>query len=119
MSDRLHDLRRQRSLAQEQVAWLDREIAAEVAKTGAAVPPSAPVAESAQAAAEMAAAARRSTHTIETTLPADAEKILEQYQTSPGSIKSDVKKGCFLYLALAFGLLALGLVALYLNSRSR
>lgn len=67
----------------------------------------------------MAAAARRSTHTLETALPADAEKILEQYQSSPGSIKADVKKGCFLYLALAFAVLAAGLIALYLHSRSR
>lgn len=119
MSDRLHELQRQRALAQEQLAWLDREIAAEVAKTGAPAPPPPHAAETALAAAQLAAAARRSTHTLETVLPADAEKILAQYQTSPSSIKSDVKRGCFLYLALAFALLAVGFVALYLSSRSK
>ena len=67
----------------------------------------------------MASAARRATNTVESALPADAEKILAQYQTSTGSIKSDVKKGCFLYLALALAGLAAGVIALYLHSKAR
>ena len=116
MSDRLHDLHRQRALAQEQVAWLDREIAAEIAQTGAPVS-SAPLSP-APSAETLAAAARRATNTLESALPADAEKILAQYQTSTNTIRSNVKKGCFLYLALAFTFLAFGLIFLYVRSRA-
>ena len=122
MSDRLHDLQRQRALAQEQVAWLDREIAAEIAKSGT-TPATAQLATPSHPAsptpAALASAARRATNTVESALPADAEKILAEYQTSPSSIKNDVKRGCFLYLAFAFALLAASLVALYLHSRSK
>src|SRR4051812_37531409 len=41
VSDRLNDLRRQRALAQEQLAWLDREIARETGAVSA--PASSPV----------------------------------------------------------------------------
>ncbi len=122
MSDRLHELQRQRALAQEQLAWLDREIAAEKAKSGAAHAAThsatpAPAAEPTPAA--MAAAAQRATTQLESALPADAEKILAEYASEPSSIKSDVKKGCFLYFFLAMIVLIVAVVALYFHSRGK
>ena len=67
----------------------------------------------------MAAAAQRATRQLESVLPADAEKILAQYQTEPTSLKSDVKKGCFLYFFLALAALAAAVVALYLHSQRK
>lgn len=37
---------------------------------------------------------------------AAADAILEEYRVPPASLHTDVKKGCFLYLAAAFGLFA-------------
>lgn len=108
MSDRLKDLQRQRALAQEQLAWLDREIAREAGQGTplAAHPPvprapetvSPPPAGSAQAAA-------------------DAEAILAQYQSDPGSLQKNIKRGCYLYFFAALGILALGILALYFFRR--
>jgi hypothetical protein len=121
MSDRLKDLQRQRALAQEQLAWFDREIARESGQAPAtaqpvAVPlsaappaPSAPVVPSAAVpAAPSAAEAERL-----------ADEIIARYKNEHASSPADVKRGCFLYFGLAFLLVAVGLVALYFYSASR
>ena len=100
MSDRLTELQRQRALAQEQLAWLDREIARE---TGAATP--APTSPAATAATPPTAGLVHA--------EADAEALLAQYRSDPQALHGDVKRGCFLYFIAAFGLLALGLLAFY------
>jgi hypothetical protein len=104
-SDRLKELQRQRALAQEQVAWLDREIARESSLLAAA--PTIPVVPAAARGFERPAAPS----------PLDAERIIEQYQARPGSLHGEVKRGCFLYFGAAFGLLALGVLALWLLVR--
>ncbi len=136
MSDRLSDLRRQRELVAEQLAWLDREIAnaseqAAPAPPAAATPaPDAPASALAapilppaptpapksvvkqQAAQILAAASPASGEN----LPA-AEQILDQYRVAPDSLRTDVRKGCLLYFVAAFGLLILGVIALYFAFR--
>ena len=115
-SERLQQLRRQRELAAEQLAWLDREIAA---ASGAPVPapaepplvrpvvsPTMPVAAPAPAAPGLTPQAA-----------ADAEAILAQYRVEPDSMKSDVKKGCFLYFFAALAVVALVVVVLYFSFR--
>ena len=120
MSDRLTELQRQRRLLQEHVAWLDREIAAESAKSGATPAPlPAAVQSTPLESATLAAAAQRATTQLDSALPADAEAILEQYATPPRSIQSDVKRGCFVYVALAAALLAAAVTALYFHSNTR
>ncbi len=42
-----------------------------------------------------------------------ADEILEQYRVAPDSMKTDVKKGCFLYFFAALALVAVGVVVLY------
>ncbi len=108
MSDRLKDLERQRALAQEQLAWIEREIAKESGRSPAAIQPPAPP------------AAVRSTSAREAARM--AEEILAQYQREGGdadATQRHVKRGCFLYFALAFALLALGVAALYFYSTGR
>jgi cell division septum initiation protein DivIVA len=122
VSDRLNELQRQRALAQEQLAFLDREIAAEKAKSGmphTATYSATPAPAASPTPAAMAAAAQRATTRLESALPADAEKILAEYAAKPASIQSDVKKGCFLYFFLAMATLIAAVVALYFHSRGK
>ena len=106
MSDRLKNLQRQRALAQEQLAWIDREIAQE---TGRAPSPSQPVAASVKPAggADAVKASRL------------ADEIMASYQNEAAASPSNVKRGCFLYFALALVLLGLSLVALYFHTAGK
>jgi CubicO group peptidase (beta-lactamase class C family) len=120
MSDRLKDLQRQRALAQEQLAWFDREIAKESGQASGADCPSdpttvAPVAPSASAPRPTPAPAPPSAAEAERL----ADEIIARYKDEQASSPADVKRGCFLYFGLAFLLVAVGLVALYFYSASR
>jgi hypothetical protein len=101
VSDRLKDLQRQRALAQEQLAWLDREIAAASGGTQHAPPAIPPPGQAVPASAEAAAA---------------AEAIIAKYQRDPAAVQGHVKRGCYVYFILAFVLVGLGLLALYLHT---
>ncbi len=105
MSDRLSELQRQREIAQEQLAWLDREIARESGQAPSApasvpAPPAAPVVSPPK---EMSAAAARA-----------ADDIIAQYQTPPGSTTKDVKRGCYAYFFVALGTVLLTVGVIYL-----
>ncbi|MFZ5494167.1 MAG: hypothetical protein ACOZE5_02370 [Verrucomicrobiota bacterium] len=56
-------------------------------------------------------AAQASAHT---SVPDDADRIIAQYQSSGPSLRSEVKRGCFLYFFAAFALLGLALTVYYL-----
>ncbi|MDD3179610.1 MAG: hypothetical protein PHQ04_04585 [Opitutaceae bacterium] len=104
MSDRLIELQRQRALLQEHLAWIDHEIAAETNRPGVATPQgrTAPIPPL----------------TAPVSARAGAEAILSEYETDQKSLKNDVRKGCLLYLAIAFALVGLGVLMLYFYSRS-
>lgn len=104
MSDRLKELQRQRSLAQEQVAWFDREIARETFGK-AQVPAQAP------------AVAKAETPGIPQPAAPSADDIIAQYQSQAKPMHSEVKRGCFLYFFAAFGLLILALMGFYFLGR--
>ncbi|MEO5957921.1 MAG: hypothetical protein ABIZ49_12405 [Opitutaceae bacterium] len=105
MPDRLAELRRQRALVQDHLAWLDREIAAT-----SAVRPSDP---SPAPLRPVASTAMPITANAPTENPAEAETILEQYRVPATMMKQDVRKGCLLYFAGALALLALGVAILF------
>src|SRR3954467_14437991 len=112
MSDRLAELRRQRALQQEHLAWLDREIAAELEKLrttqpGAAI--AAVVAARATDPAAMVAPVKPSAPVP----PPVVDAIIEEYRVPAEDLHTNVKKGCLLYLAAAFALLFVGVVILY------
>ena len=119
MSERLADLRRQRALVAEQLAWLDQEIAAAAGSAPAAVSP-APVAPAVPAVAAPVAPplppARVPVPPPIAAPPAalaEADEMLEKYRVEPGALKSNVTKGCFLYFFAALALVALAVVGLY------
>lgn len=91
MPDRLEQLRRQRALLLEHVAWLEAEIARENPSAGS------PVARPAEPAPVTAA------------LPPD--QTLPDF--NPAGVHQDVKRGCWMYFSAALLLLALGTLALY------
>ena len=104
--DRLKDLQRQRALALEQLAWLDREIATQSGQSAPAPAPAWP-APVAPAATPPPSPARTA---------AAAEEILSRYQNDEQSVKSNVKRGCFLYFFLAFAVVGLAVLALYYHT---
>ncbi len=101
MSDRLTELQRQRALAQEQLAWLDREIARE---SGDKVTPAALV------------GGVPPPRTVPAP-PVAPDDILTQYQSQAQPVHSEVKRGCFLYFFAALGLLLLSLTAFWFLRR--
>jgi hypothetical protein len=101
VSDRLNELQRQRSLLLEHLAWLDREIAA----VNGPAAPARPVVPSPVRPLVPATAA-----------PADEpalDALMAQYQDEGDNLQSSVKRGCFLYFALTFVVIGLGLLGLY------
>jgi hypothetical protein len=101
VSDRLNELRRQRDLARQQLAWLESEIAA---AEGAARAPAPAQGQHAQPAAPVEARS--------------AEAILEDFRQAPASIAKQTKLGCVLYFAGAMLLLILAVAAVYLYARA-
>lgn len=100
MSDRLADLQRQRALAQEQVAWFDREIAKEADPKASAIP--------------AAVALTSGPPLAPTATDRTADEILAQYQQNPLTAAKDVKRGCYLYFAFALGAVVIAVVGAYL-----
>lgn len=119
MSDRLNDLRRERAVIQAHLEWLDREIASQ---SGGAANTSAPAPTAAAHAAPLAANASLGTIPLPlaaaTPGPPEIDIALDSYRQNPVALQSDVRKGCFLYFAIAFLLLFLVVGAFYLYSRS-
>ena len=109
MSDRLAELRRQRQLLQEHLAWLDREIAA----TGT------PPADPAPGAAPTVNPAPPPPAPTAVSGPDEADELLRQYTSSPESLQKDVRKGCFLYFALASVAFIILVAVLYLALSNR
>ena len=105
VSDRLRELQHQRSLVQEQLAWLDREIAAASGNK----PTTTPIAT--------APAPRPPSTNSASTVAAEA--IISKYKSETDALQVNVKRGCFLYLAIAFAVVGLGVLALYLYSTSK
>jgi len=119
MSDRLAELHRQRLLVQEHLAWLDREIA-EASEWSESVPSAQPfprqsrepLASASPVAFKPALKSVSASELPRATVTPAAEAILEEYRVAPATVRSDVKKGCLLYVLAAFALLALGVIVL-------
>ena len=112
MSDRSDELRRQRDLLREHLAWIEREIAAESQRSE-----TAPILE----------APKEEAPVFERPLdvpppPVDdreAEEILSEYRAQGASLAKQTRRGCLLYFVLAMGLLIAALFAFYLVTRAR
>jgi hypothetical protein len=104
--DRLEELRRQRALAAEQQARLEREIAA--AEAAAALEKSLSSLPGARSpiAPNLSPEARQE-------IEAEANRLLESQRQEPKAVHQGVFRGCLLYVILAFVLTGVGSVALY------
>jgi hypothetical protein len=107
MSDRPAELRRQRALIAEHLAWLDREIAR-------ATPAASPAPDSPAPTTPPLPSAPAPLPPPPELKNLEADAILDRYRTEERSLKDDVRKGCFLYCAAAVVLLALGVAAIYI-----
>lgn len=120
MSDRLADLQRQRALAQEQVAWFDREIAKE---TGRVIPPApAPAAPVTPVTTAVTTVIPRPTAPASDEAAARAaQEIIAQYQDrhDPQSAAKNMKRGCYLAFFFALGAVALIFLTAYFIYTSR
>jgi hypothetical protein len=96
VSDRSDELRRQRALLREHLAWLEREIAAEDGVSSPDLPP-----RLAQAPFNVTAS----------DADRDAEAILAEFRRSSPAIEAQTKRGCLLYFAGAVGLLLAAVLA--------
>jgi hypothetical protein len=96
MSERLSDLRRQRALVAEHLAWLDREIAAAGSEALATPVTPAPPANPGGGA----------------DLPA-AEKILAEFRSEAERSPAKIRQGCLWTFGAGIALLILGVVAIY------
>jgi hypothetical protein len=114
VSDRLVDLQRQRALAQEQVAWFDRELARE---TGQVTPPTAAAATALTPVTPAAAPVipRPTAAAADEAAARAAQEIIAQYQEgpSPKSAAKDMKRGCYLAFFFALGAVALIFLTAY------
>jgi cobalamin biosynthesis Mg chelatase CobN len=117
MPDRLAQLRRQRALAQEQLDWLNREIA--TAEASKAPPASARTSSAEESTLGLAPPAAGSPAlSTEATTTAE-EDIIARYRVGSDTLKKDVKKGCVMYFFAALLLLGALVVILYFSLRSR
>ncbi len=105
MSDRSDELRRQREIVRQHLAWLDRELAAQEAVPATEPEPSV----SPQHFSVEASDTDR-----------DAESILAEFRRPAPAIEAQAKKGCILYFSIAVVLmLTAATVILYIYSRGR
>jgi hypothetical protein len=115
VSDRLAELQRQRALAQEQLAWFDREIAKESARTGTAAPlPAAAEAPIILSVKSMVVPAEPVAPLNAAAAARVADEIIAQYEKNPQNAAKDVKKGCYLWFAFGLGMLVISAVGIYL-----
>lgn len=120
MSDRLAELRRQRALVQEHLAWLDREMAMlEGPVSAPVVPPTTSGSRSTNPITGVPTATGSVGSSITTFKDPAADTILEEYRVAPTALKENVRKGCLLYFVAAFALLILVVAVLYFALSAR
>jgi hypothetical protein len=90
VSERSDELRRQRDVVRQHLAWLDRQLAAQ---------------EGIPAAEPLQSVSLRHPSVTASDADRDAEAILAEFRQSGPSIASQTKRGCILYFAIAIGLL--------------
>ena len=98
--DRLQELRRQRALVEQQLAWLDREIAA----ASGGLPPPAPLQPAPPA--------------VPTAGDSEVEALMESYRAESRSAPAAARRGCLIVFFAALALFALAVLALYFHTRS-
>ncbi|HEY5550584.1 MAG TPA: hypothetical protein VIK52_01750 [Opitutaceae bacterium] len=107
MDDPTGELRRQRELVAAHLRWLDEQIAH--TRGAPSPPPPLPPAASVPLAQPPPSAAMASVPTPQVSPALDASAALPDIalpEIDPGSIRNEVRRGCFLYVIIASVLLA-------------
>ncbi|MEY4940687.1 MAG: hypothetical protein RIQ93_2422 [Verrucomicrobiota bacterium] len=118
MSERLAELRRQRALVQEHLAWLNSEILSVENRIGAEDTKVAPSVKIVRLAPPRPpAAAPPDVAPAGAAVGPLAAAIYEEYKVPPETLRTDLRKGCLLYFAGALIVLALGLAVLFFALR--
>jgi hypothetical protein len=124
MTDRHQELLRQRALVEAHLAWLDREIAEAKPATPTSPPPASglrlktsptPTHATLRHTADAILGHANATSPLPTA-PREvtqADAILDEYRVPPDALKTDIRKGCFVYFALALTVVAVGVAGLY------
>jgi hypothetical protein len=112
VSDRLNELRRQRALVEQQLAWLDAEIAAASAKTRPLVP-------TAQPSTSELASPIESISLHDEPGSAELAELISEQKAAPAQSAAEVRRGCFVAFGVLLLLLAAAVFALYLYTKSR
>jgi hypothetical protein len=102
--DRLQELRRQRALVQQQLAFLDREIASASGEANPAMP-AAQIPPPGSAAPSQPAAG------------GDVDEVIKSFEEESRSDPADAKTGCIWIFVAALVLLALSVFAFYVYVR--
>ncbi|MDB6093404.1 MAG: hypothetical protein JWM32_966 [Verrucomicrobia bacterium] len=123
MSDRLASLRHQRALVEQQLDWLDQEIAALEAPGPAATPARAipssaslptPAPTPAPQPLQSPLYAKPLLRTPKPAPPAiDVLEDFPEYQADPANMQSEARRGCLIYTVIAFVVLILAMTAIY------
>ena len=115
MTERLQKLLRQRTLIQEHLAWLDREIAE--AEGVPSLPPA--INRSTPVAANTGSAARTVTAPPATiTKTDDADEILGKFQQEARATPADARRGCLIVFFVVLGVIILAVgIAYYFYAR--
>jgi hypothetical protein len=112
VSDRSDELRRQREIVRQHLAWLDRELAS---REGIPAPEPLP-----NVAQDYPSVPPRYPSVSASDADRDAESILDEFRQPAPSIEAQTKRGCILYFAIGVGLLlAVVIATVYFYSRGR
>ena len=108
MSQRLEDLQRQRRLMQEHLAWLEQEIARELAQSPGGAPSATLPAPSPAGGSRPTVAISSVSRAPFVSEPASAavaaDQILAQYQQDPSDVRTDIRRGCIIAFSVALAL---------------
>ncbi|MDB6170130.1 MAG: hypothetical protein JWM88_2994 [Verrucomicrobia bacterium] len=107
MPDRLDDLRRQRALISEHLAWIDREIAAASPHA-----PALPAPENRRGPVPLPVGLGHAPRPVPNAT-AGAPRDFPEYQTDAAAVERDARRGCLLYAALGFVALFVIAAAIY------
>jgi hypothetical protein len=110
MSDRLPELQRQRALIQGHLAWLDQEIASATGKPATPLITPLPVAKPA-----ITATARPPASAVEEPLTDD---LIAKFGTETQNSTESVRRGCYIFFAVALVILLVGVYGLYRYSKN-
>lgn len=119
MSDRLPNLLRQRTIIEEHLRWLDREIAA-ASENRLPIPDEnlRPIPAPGSARPSVPIKGENSGEILRAD-GTGVDPLLADYVQEPENLKADVKRGCLIYFSVGMSIMLLSVFLLYLHYAHR